>query len=292
MTGFNRKLTSPSTIKHFMEKHGFRFSKSLGQNFLISEDVVDNIMDGAEIGIDDCILEVGPGIGVMTRALAERAGKVVAVEIDRSLTPVLYDTVGDLENVRVEFADILKTDIQKIIDEDFGGKKPKVVANLPYYVTTPIVMMFLENDIRVQDIVVMVQKEVADRMMAKPGKKDYGVLSVAVQFYSEPSIITKVPRGCFMPAPNVDSAVIRLKVKPEMDLPIDDKDTFFATVRASFGKRRKTIINSMMGDLPLSKEALLACLAEAGVDPIRRGETLSIDEFALLSNIIFKAMKA
>jgi 16S rRNA (adenine1518-N6/adenine1519-N6)-dimethyltransferase len=294
------KLTSPSTIKYIMEKHGFKFSKSLGQNFLINEHVVDKILDGAEVGEDDCIIEVGTGIGVMTRSLADRAKKVVAIEIDKSLKPVLAETLYGLDNVKVIFEDVLKTDMKKIIEEEFGGVKPKVVANLPYYVTTPIIMMFLEKYACVSDVVVMVQKEVALRMMAKEGGKDYGTLTIAVQFYSDPSIVTMVPSTCFMPKPNVDSAVIRLKAKePEFDpdvvgenFELYSKEGFFRVVKASFSKRRKTIVNSILGELPLSKEEISGCLSAAGIDEKRRGETLTISEYALLSNEVHKALNA
>lgn len=285
------KLTSPSTIKYFMEKHGFRFTKSLGQNFLVSEGTVDNIVEGAGVCEDDVILEVGPGIGVMTRAMAEVAEKVVCVEIDRSLEPVLADTVGDLDNVSIIFEDILKVDLKALFETHFQGKRPKVIANLPYYITTPIIMMFLENDVPVSDIVVMVQKEVADRIAAKPGKKDYGVLSLAVQYYCETSIVTTVPRGCFMPPPNVDSTVIQLHLKETQDVVADDRELFFKTVRGGFAKRRKTLINSLMGEVPLGKEGLLEAMEEVGIDPGRRGETLDIHEFAKLSNAIGRRLK-
>ncbi len=212
------KLTSPQTIKYIMGKYGFRFSKSLGQNFLIDDSIVESIIDGAEVGPDDVILEVGPGIGVMTQSLARRAKKVVAVEIDSALLPVLDETLEEEDNVEVVHGDVLKVDLQEIIDEKLDGKAPKVVANLPYYVTTPIIMRFLEEQIPVTDIVVMVQKEVADRMVAGPGTKIYGALSVVVQYYAEPSKIVKVPPSVFMPQPNVESSVVRLKKREQHHL--------------------------------------------------------------------------
>ena len=285
------KLTAPTTIKYFMEKHGFRFSKSLGQNFLISEATVDNIISGAGVTSEDVILEIGPGIGVMTRSMAQVANRVVAIEIDRSLEPVLKDTLSDLDNVTVIFQDILKVDLEKLFEEHFEGRKPKVIANLPYYITTPIIMNFLENEVPVSDIVVMVQKEVAERIAAKPGTKEYGVLSLAVQYYCETRVLTKVPRGCFMPPPNVDSAVIELHIKEVQDVQAEDRALFFKTVRGAFSKRRKTIINAMVGEVPLGKEGLLSAMAEVGIDPIRRGETLNIHEFAALSNAIGRHIK-
>lgn len=282
------KLTSPSTIKYIMGKYGFRFSKSLGQNFLISENVVEKIIEGSEIHENDCVVEVGPGIGVMTRALSERAHKVVSFEIDKSLIPVLGETLGKCNNVRLVFEDVLRADVKSILTEEFGDRRAKVVANLPYYVTTPIIMMFFENDLNISDITVMVQKEVALRMMAKPGTKEYGTLSLAVQFYSEPQIIASAPKGCFMPSPNVDSSVIRLKESPfKFKEELLSKETFFEVVKASFSKRRKTIINSMSGELGISKEGLKECLAFAGIEENRRGETLNLDEFGVLSNKVY-----
>lgn len=274
-----------------MEKHGFRFSKRLGQNFLISEATVDNIISGAGVTSEDVILEIGPGIGVMTRSMAQVAKRVVAVEIDRSLEPVLNDTLSDLDNVTVVYQDILKVDLEALFQEYFEGKKPKVIANLPYYITTPIIMNFLENEIPVSDIVVMVQKEVAERIAAKPGTKEYGVLSLAVQYYCETRLLTKVPRGCFMPPPNVDSAVIELHIKEEQDVQAEDRALFFKTIRGAFSKRRKTLINAMVGEVPLGKEGLLMAMEEVGIDPMRRGETLTIHEFAALSNAIGRNIK-
>lgn len=281
------KLSSPVKIRYIMDKYGFRFSKSLGQNFLIDANIVDKIVEGAGVTEEDVILEVGPGIGVMTESMAEVAEKVVAVEIDDSLMPVLEETLGHFDNVKVINNDILKVDIKALIKEEFGDKKPKVVANLPYYVTTPIVMRFLEEEIPVSDIVVMIQKEVADRMNAEPNNKNYGALSVAVQYYSETEIVTKVPRSVFMPQPNVDSTVIRLKLRDEPAVQVIDKAIFFMTVRASFGKRRKTLLNALSSsDLGIDKGDIKDLLIASDIEPSRRGETLSIDEFATLSNTI------
>ena len=282
------RLTSPQTIKYIMDKYGFRFSKSLGQNFLIDESIVEQIIDGAEIGPDDVVLEVGPGIGVMTQAMARRAKKVVAIEIDDSLLPVLRETLAEEDNVEVVSGDVLKVDLQKIIDEKLDGQAPKVVANLPYYVTTPIIMRFLEEQIPVTDIVVMVQKEVADRMVADPGGKIYGALSVVVQYYAEPSKVVKVPRSVFMPQPNVESSVVRLEKRPEPPVDLKAPDLFFKTIRSAFMKRRKTLLNALSsGELAVSKEQAKAVLDACGIDPKRRGETLDMNEFAALANGFF-----
>lgn len=279
------KLTSPSTIKYIMDKYGFRFSKSLGQNFLIDEHIIERIADGAEIGPDDYVLEIGPGIGVMTQELAQRAKKVVAIEIDRDLIPVLKETLADFDNVTVIRADVLDLDLNAVIAEHFGDKKPKVVANLPYYITTPIIMMLLEDGIPVSEIVVMIQKEVADRIAAKPSTKAYGALSVATQYYTEPSIIAKVPRTVFMPQPNVDSVVIRMILREEPPVQLDNPDVFFKVIKAAFGQRRKTLLNALTaGGYGQNKEHLSEMLHSVGIDPIRRGETLSIEEFATLAN--------
>lgn len=281
------KLTSPSTIKYIMEKYGFRFSKGLGQNFLIDEQIIDRICDGAEIGPEDDILEIGPGIGVMTQAMSERARKVVAIEIDRALIPVLAETLGECDNVEVVHADVMDVDLKALIAEKFEGRKPKVVANLPYYITTPIIMMLLEEQIPVSDIVVMIQKEVAERISAKPSTKAYGALSVATQYYSEPRIIAKVPRTVFMPQPNVDSIVIRMTLRPEPPVVLDNPSLFFKVVKAAFGQRRKTLHNALnAGGFGQSKDQTADFLRACDIDPARRGETLSIEEFAKLANYI------
>lgn len=284
------KLTSPSTIKYIMEKYGFRFSKSLGQNFLIDEQIIERIIDGAEVGPDDDILEIGPGIGVMTQAMAERARKVVAIEIDRALLPVLNETLEGLDNVEIIHGDVMKVNLKEIIAEKFEGRKPKVVANLPYYLTTPIIMMFLEEQIPVKDIVVMIQKEVAERISASPSTKSYGALSVATQYYSEPQIIAKVPRTVFMPQPNVDSIVIRMTIREEPPVALDNPTLFFKVVKAAFGQRRKTLHNALnAGGFGQNKDETAEFLAASGIEPSRRGETLSIEEFATLANTIHRS---
>ena len=268
------RLSSHSATKEVVQKYNFKFSKSLGQNFLIDSNIIDKILVGARIKEGDNIIEVGPGIGTLTREMGKVAQKVVAIEIDRNLIPILKDTLSDLDNTEVVNKDILKVDIQELIKEKLNGGPVKLVANLPYYITTPIVMKFLEEDIPVTDIVVMVQKEVADRMNAMPSTKDYGALSIAVQYDCDTEIVAKAPRHMFIPQPNVDSTVIGLHVRAEKKYDVHNEELFFKTVKASFGQRRKTLLNSLGGLGFLNK------------DEIREGETLSIEEFAVLSNII------
>ena len=282
------RLSSHRATKEVVNKHNFKFSKSLGQNFLIDDNVIDRILEGARLSETDRIIEVGPGIGTLTREMGKVAENVVAIEIDKTLIPILKETLADLDNVEVVNEDILKVDVQGLINEKLNGGPVKLVANLPYYITTPIVMKFLEEDIPVTDIVVMVQKEVADRMNAIPGTKDYGALSVAVQYYCDTEIVAKAPRHMFVPQPNVDSIVIGLHVRDEKKYVVDNEDIFFKTVKASFGQRRKTLLNSLGGLGFLSKDQIREALQAANIDEKRRGETLSIDEFANLSNEINK----
>ena len=282
------RLSSHRETKEVVNKHNFKFSKSLGQNFLIDDNVIDRILEGARLSETDRIIEVGPGIGTLTREMGKVAENVVAIEIDKTLIPILKETLADLDNVEVVNEDILKVDVQGLINEKLNGGPVKLVANLPYYITTPIVMKFLEEDIPVTDIVVMVQKEVADRMNAKPSTKDYGALSVAVQYYCDTEIVAKAPRHMFVPQPNVDSIVIGLHVRDEKKYVVDNEDIFFKTVKASFGQRRKTLLNSLGGLGFLSKDEIREALQAANIDEKRRGETLSIDEFANLSNEINK----
>ncbi|BEP27702.1 16S rRNA (adenine(1518)-N(6)/adenine(1519)-N(6))-dimethyltransferase RsmA [Helicovermis profundi] len=283
------RLTSPSTIKYIMEKYNFRFSKRLGQNFLIDNTTVENIINGSGITNNDNVIEIGPGIGVMTYDMAKIANKIVAIEIDNSLLPVLGETLEEFENIKIINGDVLKLDINKIIEEEFGGKFPKVIANLPYYITTPIIMKLLEENANVTDIIVMVQKEVAERIVSKPSKKSYGVLSVAVQYYAKASTVMKVPRSVFMPQPSVESTVIHLKIRENPPVKLLSKPFFFRVVRAAFAMRRKTLLNTISGgNLGINKEQTKELLSNSNIDSIRRGETLSIDEFALLSNNIYK----
>ena len=280
------RLSSHQVTKEVVQKHNFKFSKSLGQNFLIDTNVIDRILEGARVKEGDYVIEVGPGIGTLTKEMGRSAEKVVAIEIDKTLIPILEETLEDFPNIEVINQDILKVNVQELVKEKLNGGPVKLVANLPYYITTPIVMKFLEEDIPVTDIVVMVQKEVADRMNAKPNTKDYGALSVAVQYYCDTEIVAKAPRHMFMPQPNVDSTVIGLHVREEQIYHVDNEDIFFKTVKASFGQRRKTLLNSLGGLGFLSKDQIKEALREANIDEKRRGETLSIEEFASLSNAV------
>lgn len=280
------RLSSHKATKEVVQKHNFKFSKSLGQNFLIDTNVIDRILEGARVQEGDYVIEVGPGIGTLTKEMGRTAEKVVAIEIDKTLIPILEETLADFPNIEVINQDILKVDVQELVKEKLNGGPVKLIANLPYYITTPIVMKFLEEDIPVTDIVVMVQKEVADRMNAQPNSKDYGALSVAVQYYCDTEIVAKAPRHMFMPQPNVDSTVIGLHVREEKKYNVDNEDIFFKTVKASFGQRRKTLLNSLGGLGFLSKDQIKVALQEANIDEKRRGETLSIEEFASLSNAV------
>ena len=280
------RLSSHQATKEVVQKHNFKFSKSLGQNFLIDTNVIDRILEGARVKEGDYVIEVGPGIGTLTKEMGRSAEKVVAIEIDKTLIPILEETLEDFPNIEAINQDILKVNVQELVKEKLNGGPVKLVANLPYYITTPIVMKFLEEDIPVTDIVVMVQKEVADRMNAKPNTKDYGALSVAVQYYCDTEIVAKAPRHMFMPQPNVDSTVIGLHVREEQIYHVDNEDIFFKTVKASFGQRRKTLLNSLGGLGFLSKDQIKEALKEANIDEKRRGETLSIEEFASLSNAV------
>lgn len=283
------RLTSPRTIKYIMEKYGFRFSKSLGQNFIIDSNVLDRILEGSELSEEDYILEIGPGIGVMTQVLCESCAKVVSIEIDSALIPVLEETVGEFDNLKVIHNDVLKVDLKALFEAEFKERRPKLIANLPYYVTTPIIMKFLEERIPVTDLIVMIQKEVADRMMARPSTKEYGALSVAVQYFTEPSIVTKVSKGSFMPMPNVDSSVIRLKVRENPPVVLSDEEIFFKTIKDAFGKRRKTLLNALSsGVLGLNKDQVRIVLAASGLEENLRGEALDINQFARLANEIYK----
>ncbi|MFD0591092.1 16S rRNA (adenine(1518)-N(6)/adenine(1519)-N(6))-dimethyltransferase RsmA [Paenibacillus sp. GCM10027627] len=282
---------SPKRTKEIIAKHGFSFKKSLGQNFLIDGNILSKIVAAAELDKTKGALEIGPGIGALTERLAEAAGKVTAVEIDQRLIPILADVLADKPHVEVVHGDVLKLDLGTLFETQFADcAKVSVVANLPYYVTTPILMKLLEDRLPLQNIVVMIQKEVAQRMAAKPGGKEYGSLSVAVQYYCEPQLVCTVPHTVFIPQPNVDSAVIKLAVrdKPAVDVP--DEAYFFQVVQASFAQRRKTLGNNLTAFLGKDrKEELLTVLSEAGIDPARRGETLSLEEFAELSKGLLSA---
>ena len=281
-------LGIPSNTIAVLQKYNFNFQKKFGQNFLIDTRVLDKIIDSAEITGDDCILEIGPGIGTMTQYLAENAREVVAVEIDKNLIPILADTLSEYDNVTVINDDILKVDINKIVEERNGGKPIKVVANLPYYITTPIIMGLFESHVPLKSITIMVQKEVADRMQVGPGTKDYGALSLAVQYYAKPEIVANVPPNCFMPRPNVGSAVIKLTRYEQPPVQVQDEMKMFALIRASFNQRRKTLVNGLTNasELPYTKEEVLVALEAMGLPATIRGEALTLEQFAQLSNTI------
>ena len=281
-------LGNPKNTIEIIQKYEFMFQKKFGQNFLIDTHVLEKIISAAGITKDDCVLEIGPGIGTMTQYLAENAGHVVAVEIDRNLIPILKETLADYDNVTVINEDILRVDIKALAEEYNGGKPIKVVANLPYYITTPIIMGLFESGVPIDNITVMVQKEVADRMKEGPGSKDYGALSLAVQYYAEPEIVANVPPNCFIPRPNVGSAVIRLTRHKEMPVQVKDPALMFKIIRASFNQRRKTLQNGLgnASELPYTKEQIAAAIAEMGLTPTIRGEALSLAQFAQLSDIL------
>lgn len=281
-------LGNPQNTIAVLQKYNFSFQKKFGQNFLIDTHVLDKIIRSAEITKDDFVLEIGPGIGTMTQYLAFAAREVVAVEIDKALIPILEDTLSGYDNVTVINEDVLKLDIIKLAQERNGGKPIKVVANLPYYITTPIIMGLFESHVPVQSITVMVQKEVADRMQVGPGTKDYGALSLAVQYYAKPYIAANVPPNCFMPRPKVGSAVIRLECHEEPPVQVKDEKLMFRIIRASFNQRRKTLANGLKNspEISLSREGIEQAIAELGKGASVRGEALNLEEFAILSNIV------
>ena len=285
------KLSNPQRTIEVIKKYEFCFQKKFGQNFLIDGHVLDKIIAGAGVTKDDMVLEIGPGIGTMTQYLAEAAGKVVAVEIDRNLLPILQETLADYDNVKVIHADVLSLDLEKLVQEEIGGRPIKVVANLPYYITTPIIMALFEQHVPLANVTVMVQKEVAARMKSGPGSKDYGALSLAVQYYAEPYIVANVPCNCFMPRPNVDSAVIRLTRYEEPPVQVKDEKMLFKIIRASFNQRRKTLQNGLnnSSELNFTKDQIAAAIAEAGFSPSVRGEALTLEQFAKLTDILLKA---
>jgi len=283
-------LGNPQNTIEILQKYEFNFQKKFGQNFLIDTHVLDKIISSAEITKDDFVLEIGPGIGTMTQYLACAAREVAAVEIDKALIPILEDTLSGYENVTIINDDILKVDIAGLAQEKNGGRPIKVVANLPYYITTPIIMGLFENHVPLDSITVMVQKEVADRMQVGPGSKDYGALSLAVQYYAQPYIVANVPPNCFMPRPKVGSAVIRLTRHEKPPVQVEDERFMFSLIRASFNQRRKTLANGLKnaGTLGLSKEKIIQAIEELGKGANVRGEALTLEDFAALSNIILK----
>ena len=288
MTQVMDKLSNPQKTIEIIQKYNFNFQKKFGQNFLIDSHVLNKIIAGAGVTKDDFVLEIGPGIGTLTQYLCEAAGKVFAVEIDKNLLPILEETLAPYDNVTVINEDILKLDLNAIAREYNGGKPIKVVANLPYYITTPIIMGLFEAHVPLENLTVMVQKEVAKRMEAGPGTKDYGALSLAVQYYAEPYIVANVPCNCFMPRPNVDSAVIRLTRHEQMPVDVKNEAQMFKMVRAAFNQRRKTLVNSLNNspELNFTKEEIQNALAEMNLSATVRGEALTLEQFAALSDLL------
>lgn len=288
MRGNMAALGIPQNTISILQKYQFVFQKKYGQNFLVDTHVLEKIMDAAEITKEDCVVEIGPGIGTMTQYLAERAGAVVAVEIDRKLMPILEETLAVYDNVTVLNEDIIKVDLNRIVEEKNHGKPVKVVANLPYYITTPIIMSLFENHVPLKSVTVMVQKEVAERMQAGPGTKNYGALSLAVQYYVKPEVVANVPPNCFIPRPNVGSAVIRLTRYEEYPVAVRDENFLFALIRASFNQRRKTLANSLANaqSLSLTREQVAAALEKMQLSPTVRGETLTLEQFAALADLL------
>ncbi|MFU8692652.1 16S rRNA (adenine(1518)-N(6)/adenine(1519)-N(6))-dimethyltransferase RsmA [Rossellomorea sp. FS2] len=291
----HKDIATPIRTKEILEKHGFSFKKSLGQNFLIDPNILRNITDHAGLSKETAAIEIGPGIGALTEHLARTSGKVVAFEIDQRLIPILEDTLSPYDNVTIVNQDVLEADVASIIDTELAGYEDiMVVANLPYYVTTPIILKLLMERLPIRGICVMLQKEVGDRISARPGTKAYGSLSIAIQYYTEAEMVMTVPKSVFMPQPNVDSAVIRLTKRSVPPVQVQDEDFLFTVSRASFAQRRKTILNNLTSQLPQGKEKkelILAALSKAGVDPTRRGETLSIEEFGILSDALLPDFK-
>lgn len=283
-------LGSPTATREIINKYSFAFQKKFGQNFLIDSNILENIVNAAEITKDDFVLEIGPGIGTMTQYLCEAAGHVVAVEIDKMLIPILKDTLSEYDNVEVINQDVLKVDIKSLAEEKNAGKPIKVVANLPYYITTPIIMGLFESGVPIESITIMVQKEVADRMQTGPGSKDYGALSLAVQYYAQARVMLTVSAQCFMPRPNVDSAVIKLTRHKETTVDVKDEKLMFKIIRASFNQRRKTLVNGLKNspELSFSKEEIVEAIAAIGKPETIRGEALTLEEFAELSNKLKK----
>jgi len=284
------RIASPSRTREIVEGHSFNLKKNFGQNFLIDSNILESIADSAEVDKEDCVLEIGPGIGSLTQVLAERCRQVVAVEIDRNLIPILKETLGDYENIEIIQADILKADIDTLIEEKNNGKPIKVVANLPYYITTPIIMDLLENKRKVESMTIMVQKEVAERMQAKPSTKEYGALSIAVQYYCDAAVDMIVQPSCFMPRPKVASAVITLRVLKNPRVHVLDEKLFFWIVKCAFGQRRKTLLNGLynLSELGFTKEELTEILQKVCKNEKVRGEALSIETFGELTNEIFR----
>lgn len=280
------ELTDIGVIRDLFSRHGFSFSKTLGQNFLINPTVCPKIAELGGCGEGVCAIEIGTGVGVLTKELAKRCDKVVAVELDERLKPVLEETLAEFDNVEVIFADVMQTDLHKIIEEKFGGKETVVCANLPYYITSPVIMKILEERLPIKALTVMVQKEAADRICAKPATRECGAISYAVSWYSSPKILFRVNRGSFMPSPNVDSAVIRLDVKPERALARDEEKRMFRIIKAGFSQRRKQLANPLSGAFGLEKKTLCDIFEQLKIKPTARAEELTLDNYAELAKLI------
>ena len=281
-------LSDYTTVRAVLSRHGFKFSKSLGQNFLIDPTVCPRMAEECGTDLQTGVLEVGPGVGVLTAELAKRSAKVVSVELDRSLLPVLGETLADYRNVKIVTGDVLKLDLAALLREKFAGMNVVVCANLPYYITSPVIMRFLEERLPISSLTVMVQKEAAERFCAEPGSRSCGAVSAAVRYYAEPEILFNVPRACFYPQPNVDSAVMKLRVLPEPSVTVESSEAFFSLVRAAFGQRRKTVLNSISAGLSLPKERVTHALEAASVPPTARAEQLTLRELAALSDALVK----
>ena len=284
-----KNLASPKVLKEILAESGFKFSKSLGQNFLIDENVLEKIISGANIDKSTNVIEIGPGFGTLTQRLCLNAKKVVAIEIDKTAIPILENNLCDFDNIKIINDDVLKCDLKKIIEDEFGGGRVTIAANLPYYITTPIIMHILESRIDAKNLCIMIQKEVAERIAAKEGTKDYGALSVAVNYYAIPRMICTVPPSSFIPMPKVSSAVISLDIRKEPPVAVNSEKGFFKLVKAAFAQRRKTLLNALANSsaIPMSKEEISNVLIECGIDEKRRGETLTLQDFADITNKIF-----
>lgn len=285
------KLYAPSTIRDIKNRYGFNLSKSLGQNFLVDKNIIDKIIEGSLINKTDLVIEIGPGIGVLTAAAAKEAAKVIAIELDKNLIPILSETLNEYDNIEIINQDILKTNLIELLEQNIEidsqkVKGVKILGNLPYYITTPIIMKILEDGVPADSITIMMQKEVGDRINAVPGSKTYGALSVVVQYYCTVTHVANAPKEVFMPQPKVDSSVIRLDIRKEKPVMLNSEEVFFSVIKAGFGQRRKTLLNSLTGINGLSKDEILSVMINTGIDPNRRAETLSITEFAKLANTI------
>lgn len=283
----DKKLYSPRVMKDILDKYGFKFSKSLGQNFLIDGNIINKIAETAELDENSGVLEIGPGFGTLTQVLCSKAKKVVTVEVDKSLERV-HKEILDYDNLKVIYDDFMKINVNKLIEEEFNGMDVKIVANLPYYITTPIIMKILEERYKISKIVVMVQKEVAQRLNSLPGSKEYGAITLAVQYRADTNIAMIVPNSVFMPRPKVDSAVIEFNILKTPRIKVQDENLLFNVIKASFGQRRKTLLNGLSNNLKISKDIIKEALINAGIDPGIRGETLSLDEFGRISDELIK----